>query len=60
MLDADPDPERLAGIACVLAGWLADVLAESGDDPRAFARRAIADSIAAEAAESPPLAAKVP
>ena len=54
MLDADPDPGRIAGIACVLAGWLADALAETGGDPRAFARQAIADSIAAEAAESTP------
>jgi hypothetical protein len=54
VLDADPDPARLAGIACVLAGWLADALTETGTEPRDFARRVIADSIGTEAAESTP------
>lgn len=54
VLAADPDPARLAGIAVVLAGWLADTLAETGGDPRAFARQIIADSIGTEAAESTP------
>jgi hypothetical protein len=54
VLAADPDPARLAGIAVVLAGWLADALAETGTEPRDFARRVIADSIGAEAAEGTP------
>jgi hypothetical protein len=54
VLDADPDPDRLAGIACVLAGLLADVLAHTGNDPREFARQIIAHSIGTEAAESTP------
>jgi hypothetical protein len=51
VLGADPDADRLAGIAVVLAGWLAELLRATGAEPRDFARQIIADSIAAEAAE---------
>ena len=54
---ADPDPDRPAAIAAVLAGWLVQVLRDGGTDPRWFARQVIADSIAdeaAQAAEDPP------
>jgi hypothetical protein len=51
VLAADPDPDRLAGIAVTLADWLADTLTRTGTQPRDFARQIIADSIAAEAAE---------
>jgi hypothetical protein len=46
------DPDRGAVIACILAGWLAQVLREGGTDPREFALRVIGDSIATEAQEA--------
>ena len=49
---ADPDPDRSAAIAAVLADWLAQVLRDSGADPREFARQVVAESIAAEATEA--------
>ena len=54
---ADPDPDRPAAIAAILAAWLAQVLRETGADPREFARQIVAESIAdeaAQAAEDPP------
>jgi hypothetical protein len=51
VLDADPDQDCCAGIAMILADWLAQVLRRTGDDPREFARQVIAESIGAEAAE---------
>ena len=54
VLDPDPDPGHLAGIAYVLANWLAEVLRETGTEPKAFAKQAITDSIGAEAAEGTP------
>lgn len=53
-LDLDPDPGHLAAIAHVLATWLAEVLRETGIEPKAFARQVITDSIGAEAAEGTP------
>jgi hypothetical protein len=53
VLRADPDPDRSAGIACVLAGWLARALTDAGTEPRAFARQMIADSIRDEAEAGP-------
>ncbi len=49
VLDADPDEDRMASIAVILAGWLVHVLRETGDDPVEFAKRVIGESIAAEA-----------
>jgi hypothetical protein len=49
VLGADPDADRRAGIACVLAGWLAQLLSDTGTDPRAFARQVIVGSIRDEA-----------
>ncbi|MGH3162565.1 MAG: hypothetical protein ACRDOC_11810 [Streptosporangiaceae bacterium] len=46
------DPDRGAVIACVLADWLAQVLRDTGIDPREFALRVIGDSIADEAEEA--------
>jgi hypothetical protein len=46
------DAGQLAGIAAVLARWLAAQLAGTGTRPRDFALGAIAGSIAAEAAEA--------
>jgi hypothetical protein len=54
VLGADPDADRLAGIACVLAVWLAELLRATGTEPRDFARQVIADSIGIEAAEDAP------
>jgi len=54
VLGADPDADRLAGIACVLAVWLAGLLRMTGTEPRDFARQIIADSIGTEAAEDAP------
>ncbi len=51
VLGTDPDADRLAAIACVLAGWLAQVLREGGTEPKVFARQAIAESIRDEAEE---------
>jgi hypothetical protein len=48
-LGADPGTDRSAGIACVLAGWLANLLTCAGTEPRAFARQVIADSVRDEA-----------
>jgi hypothetical protein len=49
VLGADPDTDRCAGIAWVLAGWLARMLSETGTEPRAFARHVIAGSVRDEA-----------
>ncbi len=54
LLGADPDTDRRAGIACLLAYWVVGVIREAGLDPRAFARDTIADSLAAEATEGTP------
>jgi hypothetical protein len=54
VLDADPDTDRSAAIARVLARWLACVLRETGTEPREFAKHVIAESIGAEAAEGTP------
>ncbi len=51
VLGADPDTDRPAAIATILAAWLAQVLRDGGTDPRWFARQAIAGSIAEEATE---------
>jgi hypothetical protein len=48
------DPGQLAAIAAILAHWLVHALADAGTDPVDFAKQAIADSIAAEAAEGTP------
>ena len=48
------DAGQLAGIAAVLAAWLAAQLGERGTSPRDFALGVIAGSIAAEAAEATP------
>ena len=45
------EPDRCGAIACVLAAWLAQVLRETGTEPRDFARQVIADSIRDEATE---------
>ena len=49
VLDADPDADRAAGIAAVLAGWLVQVLRDAGTDPVWFAKQVISESLAAEA-----------
>jgi hypothetical protein len=54
VLGADPDTDRSAAIAAVLARWLAYVLRETGADPREFAKEVIAESIGQEAAEGTP------
>lgn len=57
VLGADPGTDRPAAIAAILAAWLAQVLRETGADPREFARQIVAESIAdeaAQAAEDPP------
>lgn len=46
------DPDRGAVIACILADWLAQVLRDTGTDPREFALRVISDSIRDEAEAS--------
>jgi hypothetical protein len=50
----DIDDSRSAAIAVVLAYWLAEAFREYGADPVAFARQAIADSIADEATGGTP------
>ena len=52
VLDADPDTDRSAAIAVVLAEWLAEVLRDAGTDPVWFAKQVIAESIGVEAAET--------
>ena len=54
VLDADPDTDRSASIACVLAEWLAQVLRDAGTDPVEFAKQVIAKSVGAEATEGTP------
>ena len=54
ILDAEPDQDRCAAIACVLAGWLVHVLRATGTEPREFAKQVIAESIGAEATEDAP------
>lgn len=54
LLGADPDEDRCAAIACVLADWLAQALRETGTDPKEVARRIVAASIRAEATEGAP------
>jgi len=51
VLDADPDEDRSAAIAAVLAGWLVHVLRETGTDPVEFAKEVIAESVGQEAEE---------
>jgi hypothetical protein len=51
VLGADPDTDRSAAIAAMLARWLAWVLRETGTDPREFARQVIDESISLEATE---------
>jgi hypothetical protein len=45
------DPDRSAVIACILADWLAQVLRDTGTEPREFALRVIGESIADEATQ---------
>ena len=54
ILDADPDQDRSAAIARILAGWLARVLRETGTEPKVFAKEVIGISLAAEATEDAP------
>ncbi len=49
VLDADPDADHGAGVADILAGWLAEVLRDAGTDPVWYAKQVIAESLAAEA-----------
>lgn len=51
VLGADLDADRLAGIARVLAFWLAYVLRWTGTSPRRIAREVITESIRIEAEE---------
>ena len=44
--------DHAAGIAAVLAHWLAQVLRDGGTDPREFARQIVAESIADEASQA--------
>lgn len=48
----DVDQDRQAVIAGVLADWLASVLRDAGTDPVWFAKEAIAESVATEAASN--------
>lgn len=45
------DPDRAEVIACILADWLAQVLRDTGTEPREFALRVIGESIADEATQ---------
>jgi len=49
VLDAEPDADHRAGVADILASWLAEVLRDAGTDPVWFAKQVIAESIGAEA-----------
>ena len=53
ILGADLDAERVAGIARVLAFWLAYVLRWTGTSPRVIAGEVIAESIRIEADGAP-------
>jgi hypothetical protein len=52
VLGADPGTDRSAGIAVVLAFWLAYVLRKTGTDPRVIAKEIITASIGIEAEEA--------